>query len=230
VKTGIQSFQTVLEKRGTAPDCFVPSCGPEKPVQLPIFRKEEIGSRPGFSSGVGSVFPSVFDGSNDGRLTIHLPLVNGSKNYYTLYLEKDVVRDPLKPFTLRRVEHLRSSLVATLKRLDEKNREAAPHFLFLTLHTPVCFIMTGGRRNIMQTETARINVTLPRDVIESLNQIAGPRSRSRLIAESLREYIRQMKVAELGKRLEEGYCAAAAINVAMTAEFEAVDLEGWDEY
>ena len=78
------------------------------------------GSRPGFSSGVGSVFPSVFDGSNDGRLTIHLPLVNGSKNYYTLYLEKDVVRDSLKPFTLRRVEHLRSSLVATLKRLDEK--------------------------------------------------------------------------------------------------------------
>jgi metal-responsive CopG/Arc/MetJ family transcriptional regulator len=82
----------------------------------------------------------------------------------------------------------------------------------------------------MQTEMARINVTLPREVIESLNQIAGPRSRSRLIAESLREYIRQMKAAELEKRLEEGYCAAAAENVAMTEEFEAVDLEGWDEY
>lgn len=82
----------------------------------------------------------------------------------------------------------------------------------------------------MQTEMARINVTLPREVIESLNQIAGPRSRSRLIAESLREYIRQMKAAELEKRLEEGYCAAATENVAMTEEFEAVDLEGWDEY
>jgi CopG family transcriptional regulator / antitoxin EndoAI len=82
----------------------------------------------------------------------------------------------------------------------------------------------------MQTETVRINVTLPREMIESLNQIAGPRSRSRLIAESLREYIRQMKAAELGKQLEEGYCAAAAGNIAMTEEFEAVDLEGWDEY
>jgi metal-responsive CopG/Arc/MetJ family transcriptional regulator len=82
----------------------------------------------------------------------------------------------------------------------------------------------------MQIETERINVTLPRDVIESLNQIAGPRSRSRLIAESLREYIRQMKAAELEKRLEEGYCAAAAGNIAITEEFEAVDLEGWDEY
>jgi UDP-GlcNAc:undecaprenyl-phosphate GlcNAc-1-phosphate transferase len=77
-----------MEKGGTAPDSFVPSCGPEKP----------------------------------GRLTIHLPLVNGTKNYGTLYLEKDVVRDPLKLFTLRRVEHLRRSLVAALKRLDEKGK------------------------------------------------------------------------------------------------------------
>jgi len=59
--------------------------------------------------------------SSDGRLTVYLPLVNGRKNYGTLYLEKDVVRDPLKPFTLRRVEHLRRSLVAALKRLDEKS-------------------------------------------------------------------------------------------------------------
>jgi metal-responsive CopG/Arc/MetJ family transcriptional regulator len=82
----------------------------------------------------------------------------------------------------------------------------------------------------MRTETARINVTLPRDVIESLNHVAGPRSRSRLIAESLREYIRKLKAAELEKQLEEGYCAEAAGNIAMTEEFEAVDLEGWDEY
>jgi metal-responsive CopG/Arc/MetJ family transcriptional regulator len=82
----------------------------------------------------------------------------------------------------------------------------------------------------MRTETARINVTLPRDVIESLNHVAGPRSRSRLIAESLREYIRKLKAAELEKQLEEGYCAGAAENLAMTEEFEAVDLEGWDEY
>jgi len=82
----------------------------------------------------------------------------------------------------------------------------------------------------MQTEMARINVTLPRDVIESLNHVAGPRSRSRLIAESLREYMRKLQAAELAKQLEEGYCAAAAENAAMTEEFAAIDLEGWDEY
>ncbi|MCX5847796.1 MAG: hypothetical protein NTW12_15815 [Deltaproteobacteria bacterium] len=82
----------------------------------------------------------------------------------------------------------------------------------------------------MQTETVRLNVTLPRDLLESLNQIAGPRSRSRIISESLREYIRQKKKSELEKQMEEGYRASAKESMALAAEFEAVDLEGWDEY
>jgi metal-responsive CopG/Arc/MetJ family transcriptional regulator len=82
----------------------------------------------------------------------------------------------------------------------------------------------------MRTETIRINVTLPRELIDSVNQIAGPRSRSRLISESLREHIRQIKKNELEKQLEEGYRAAAKESIALAEEFEAVDLEGWDEY
>jgi hypothetical protein len=52
---------------------------------------------------------------------MRLPLVgeNGKRNYGTLYLEKDIARDPLAPFTLRRIEHLRRSLVSALKRLDK---------------------------------------------------------------------------------------------------------------
>ena len=34
----------------------------------------------------------------------------------------------------------------------------------------------------------------------------------------------------LEKRLEEGYRASAAENIAMTKEFEATDLGGWDAY
>lgn len=82
----------------------------------------------------------------------------------------------------------------------------------------------------MRQQTARINVTLPKELIESVNQIAGPRSRSRLIAESLREHIIQMKKEELEKQLEEGYRAAAKEGIALAREFEAADLEGWDEY
>ena len=82
----------------------------------------------------------------------------------------------------------------------------------------------------MHTETLRINVTLPRELIESVNQIAGPRSRSRVISESLREYVRKIKKDELEKQLEEGYQSAAKESIALSEEFEAVDLEGWDEY
>lgn len=82
----------------------------------------------------------------------------------------------------------------------------------------------------MHTETVRINVTLPKDLIELLNKIAGPRARSRLISKSLREYIRVMQKVELEKQLEEGYRASAKENIALAYEFEAVDLEGWDEY
>ena len=82
----------------------------------------------------------------------------------------------------------------------------------------------------MHSETVRINIILPKDLVESLNQIAGPRNRSRLISESIREAIRQREKAELEKQLEEGYRASVKENVAFAKEFETVDLEGWDEY
>jgi hypothetical protein len=50
------------------------------------------------------------------------------------------------------------------------------------------------------------------------------------IVESLREHIRQIKKGELEKQLEEGYRAAAKESIVMAREFEASDLEGWDEY
>ena len=82
----------------------------------------------------------------------------------------------------------------------------------------------------MHTETVRINVTLPRDLLESLNLIAGQRARSRLISDSLRKYIQEMQKVELETQLEAGYRASAKETLAMAREFEPVDLEGWDEY
>ncbi|MCK9391054.1 MAG: ribbon-helix-helix domain-containing protein [Syntrophales bacterium] len=82
----------------------------------------------------------------------------------------------------------------------------------------------------MQTENVRLNVILPKDVAESLNEIAGPRNRSRVILKSIREYLGQIKKEELEKKLEEGYRASAKGSIALAGEFEAADLEGWDEY
>jgi metal-responsive CopG/Arc/MetJ family transcriptional regulator len=86
------------------------------------------------------------------------------------------------------------------------------------------------RRCFMHTENVRLNVILPKDLVESLNEIAGPRNRSRVVSESIREYIGQRKKSELEKQLQEGYRASAKENVALAREFEAADLEGWDEY
>jgi metal-responsive CopG/Arc/MetJ family transcriptional regulator len=82
----------------------------------------------------------------------------------------------------------------------------------------------------MHTESVRLNIILPKDLAESLNRIAGPRNRSRIISESIRAYVVQKEKTELEKKLEEGYRAASKENTTLAQEFEAVDLEGWDEY
>jgi metal-responsive CopG/Arc/MetJ family transcriptional regulator len=82
----------------------------------------------------------------------------------------------------------------------------------------------------MHAENVRLNVILPKDLVESLNEIAGPRNRSRVVSESIREYIGQRRKLELEKQLQEGYRASAKESVALAREFEAADLEGWDEY
>ena len=82
----------------------------------------------------------------------------------------------------------------------------------------------------MHTETIRLNITLPKDLFESLQSMCGPRSRSRIIAESIRVYIKQKQQADLERTLEEGYRAMAKESIVMAEDFQAVDLEGWDEY
>ena len=82
----------------------------------------------------------------------------------------------------------------------------------------------------MRTAAVRLNIILPKDLVESLNRIAEPRNRSRIISESVRAYVGQREKAELEKKLEEGYRAASKENTALAKEFEAMDLEGWDEY
>ena len=79
-------------------------------------------------------------------------------------------------------------------------------------------------------DTVRINITIPRDVVKVLDQYAGSRQRSRFITRAIRRQIQEEQQRELTKALAEGYRAAAGEASAVSAEFEALDLEGWDEY
>jgi metal-responsive CopG/Arc/MetJ family transcriptional regulator len=82
----------------------------------------------------------------------------------------------------------------------------------------------------MDTETVRLNITIPKDLAASLDHYAGPGKKSRFIAQAIRNQIERQEKQALEKALEEGYQATAGESLAISDEFEVVDLEGWDEY
>ncbi len=82
----------------------------------------------------------------------------------------------------------------------------------------------------MDTETVRLNVTLPKGLVEAINRVAEPRKRSRFIAEAVRQKIEQKEKEEIEKLLVKGYMAAAKESLALTKKFESADLEGWVDY
>jgi CopG family transcriptional regulator/antitoxin EndoAI len=82
----------------------------------------------------------------------------------------------------------------------------------------------------MDTETVRLNITLPKELIEEMNRVTEPRKRILFIAEAVRQKILQIKKDEMEKLLIEGYQAVAKESLSLTKEFESADLEGWDDY
>ncbi len=78
--------------------------------------------------------------------------------------------------------------------------------------------------------TLRLNITLPVKLSKKLDELVGPRKKSRFIAEALREKIQEIEHEQLQAALEEGYRATKKEGPAITEAFEVADLEGWDDY
>ena len=76
----------------------------------------------------------------------------------------------------------------------------------------------------------RLNITIPEEVARQLDSIVGTRGKSRFIAETLRNRIREIAEQKLQQLLEEGYKARRKESQSIANEFEPADLEGWDEY
>ena len=76
----------------------------------------------------------------------------------------------------------------------------------------------------------RMSITIPEELAQKLDQVAGSRKKSEFIAESLKERIKKMEEEELQRELAEGYKAQKDESLSMAEEFGAVDLDGWDEY
>ena len=76
----------------------------------------------------------------------------------------------------------------------------------------------------------RMNITIPEDLAQKLDQIVSPRKKSRFIADSLRERIKRIEEEETQKRLAEGYKARKDEGLTIAEDFRSADLEGWDDY
>ena len=76
----------------------------------------------------------------------------------------------------------------------------------------------------------RLNITLPDDLAQKLDEIVKTKEKSRFIAETLRQRIERIQHEQLQKALEEGYKARREESHFVAKDFEAIDLEGWNEY
>jgi len=82
----------------------------------------------------------------------------------------------------------------------------------------------------MNTETVRLNITLPKDLVQDLNELSEHRKRSRFITDAIRQMVEQKRKEKLERALEEGYRNNKKESLVLSKEFEDIDLEGWDEY
>ncbi len=78
---------------------------------------------------------------------------------------------------------------------------------------------------MMNTDTIRLNITIPRDVFQDLEKLAGSRKRSRFIAEAVKEKIERHRKRELDTLLTEGYRACKQESIELSKEFESMDIE-----
>ena len=49
----------------------------------------------------------------------------------------------------------------------------------------------------MNTNTVRLNITIPKELARTLNEFAGPKKRSRFIVEAVKNHIDQKRKKEL---------------------------------
>lgn len=79
-------------------------------------------------------------------------------------------------------------------------------------------------------DTIRLNITLPRQLVQQLDKLVGASKKSSFIADALTRKIETIQKKELQNLLEEGYKSNKQEGLAIAKEFELIDLEGWDEY
>jgi CopG family transcriptional regulator / antitoxin EndoAI len=82
----------------------------------------------------------------------------------------------------------------------------------------------------MDTDYVRLNVTLPKHLVQMMDRMTGSRKRSMFIAEAVQQKVNQTRKEALERQMAEGYRAGCKEGLEIASEFEVVDLEGWEDY
>lgn len=78
--------------------------------------------------------------------------------------------------------------------------------------------------------TEKVTLTLPRDLMESVREMAPQRGISRFVSEALEYFIAARRRHALRERLKAGYLADAEMDRETANEWQAVERETWARY
>jgi metal-responsive CopG/Arc/MetJ family transcriptional regulator len=79
-------------------------------------------------------------------------------------------------------------------------------------------------------DKVRLNLILPRSLVQEMEVMAGSRKRSQFIVEAIRDRIATLRKEILQKLMAEGYRATWDEDRKLAEEFAAADVENWDDY
>lgn len=76
----------------------------------------------------------------------------------------------------------------------------------------------------------RINITLPESTVALIESVADKGTRSSLIDDAVKLYIKNLKETTLKQQLKEGAIARAERNLQMAQEWSSLEDEVWQKY
>ena len=75
--------------------------------------------------------------------------------------------------------------------------------------------------------TEKVTLTLPKDLMDTVREIAPQRGISRFVSEALEYFIAARRRQALRERLRAGYLADAALDREMAEEWRSLEEETW---
>jgi metal-responsive CopG/Arc/MetJ family transcriptional regulator len=84
-----------------------------------------------------------------------------------------------------------------------------------------------GQSNAEALMSKRINVVLPQQTLQVLDQVAGKGKRSEFISHAVLHYIRTRGRRRLRERLKAGYQAQAAENLEIALQWFRLEEQAW---